>query len=275
MFSSQGPSLPELAVQALSSVESGYDLLAPKFDHTPFRTPDGVLNVTADALRLLRPVRPGIGRVLRYRRGDAGSSHPCARDRSWASTSALACSRRRAVRTPAPSGYGPTSGPCPSPGPSTWRSVSERSGTSCPPSAPRCSPACGQRAAAWRGVRLPGRRAAARHLRLVLDTARVRPGHAGPQCGMASPVRHVLPHLPAARGPPRPDSIRIHRGDSPLDGSRPARTGSRGIGLSSRAEPARPDRCQRDRGANARYAVADAGVGQRELTSHTIALIRA
>ncbi|MGO9081297.1 MAG: hypothetical protein ACLQDY_20030, partial [Streptosporangiaceae bacterium] len=31
----------ELAMQALSSVEGGYDLLAPKFDHTPFRTPDG------------------------------------------------------------------------------------------------------------------------------------------------------------------------------------------------------------------------------------------
>jgi ubiquinone/menaquinone biosynthesis C-methylase UbiE len=43
----------ELAVQALSSVEGGYDLLAPKFDHTPFRTPDGVLDATADALRPL------------------------------------------------------------------------------------------------------------------------------------------------------------------------------------------------------------------------------
>jgi hypothetical protein len=29
-------------MQALSSVEGGYDRLAPKFDHTPFRTPDGV-----------------------------------------------------------------------------------------------------------------------------------------------------------------------------------------------------------------------------------------
>ena len=32
MFSPRGPSLRELAVQALSSVEGGYDLLAPKFD---------------------------------------------------------------------------------------------------------------------------------------------------------------------------------------------------------------------------------------------------
>jgi hypothetical protein len=40
---------------------------------------------------------------------------------------------------------------------------------------------------------------------------------------VASPVRHVLPHLPAARGPQRPDSIRVHRDDSPPDGCGPAR----------------------------------------------------
>ncbi|MFE5890046.1 class I SAM-dependent methyltransferase [Streptomyces sp. NPDC002285] len=50
MFSPEGPSLRELAVQALSSVERGYDLLAPKFDHTPFRTPDSVLRAVASAL---------------------------------------------------------------------------------------------------------------------------------------------------------------------------------------------------------------------------------
>jgi SAM-dependent methyltransferase len=60
MFSPQGPSLRELAVQALSSVEGGYDLLAPKFDHTPFRTPDGVLDATADALRPLGPFGRGL-----------------------------------------------------------------------------------------------------------------------------------------------------------------------------------------------------------------------
>jgi len=37
----------ELAVQALSSVEGGYDLLAPKFDRTPLHTPDRVLAATA------------------------------------------------------------------------------------------------------------------------------------------------------------------------------------------------------------------------------------
>lgn len=50
MFSPHGPTLRELSVQALSSVERGYDLLAPKFDHTPFRTPDGVVEATAEAL---------------------------------------------------------------------------------------------------------------------------------------------------------------------------------------------------------------------------------
>lgn len=43
MFHPEGPTLCELAVQALSSTEHGYDLIAPKFDFTPFRTPDEVL----------------------------------------------------------------------------------------------------------------------------------------------------------------------------------------------------------------------------------------
>ncbi|WP_242902828.1 class I SAM-dependent methyltransferase [Actinomadura terrae] len=60
MFSSQGPSLRELAVQSLSSVERGYDLLAPKFDHTPFRTPDAILDATTDALRPFGPFGRGL-----------------------------------------------------------------------------------------------------------------------------------------------------------------------------------------------------------------------
>src|SRR5689334_25320283 len=60
MFSPEGPSWGELARQALSSVEGGYDLLAPKFDHTPFRTPDRVLDATAAALRPLGPFGRGL-----------------------------------------------------------------------------------------------------------------------------------------------------------------------------------------------------------------------
>jgi ubiquinone/menaquinone biosynthesis C-methylase UbiE len=60
VFSPEGPSLRELARQALSSVEGGYDLLAPKFDHTPFRTSDGVLDATAAALRPLGPFGRGL-----------------------------------------------------------------------------------------------------------------------------------------------------------------------------------------------------------------------
>jgi len=60
VFSPYGPSVRELAVQALSSVEGGYDLLAPKFDYTPFRTSDGVLDATAGALRRLGPFGRGL-----------------------------------------------------------------------------------------------------------------------------------------------------------------------------------------------------------------------
>ena len=43
MFHPKGPRLGELIHQGLQSVERGYDLLAPKFDYTPFRTPEDVL----------------------------------------------------------------------------------------------------------------------------------------------------------------------------------------------------------------------------------------
>ncbi|WP_433306348.1 class I SAM-dependent methyltransferase [Actinoplanes sp. CA-030573] len=60
MFSPRGPSLGELAVQALSSVERGYDLLAPKFDHTPFRTPEAILDATVEALAGQGPFDAGL-----------------------------------------------------------------------------------------------------------------------------------------------------------------------------------------------------------------------
>lgn len=55
MFHPQGPTFWELAEQALSSTERGYDLLAPKFDYTPFRTPDFVLRPAIAHLATLGP----------------------------------------------------------------------------------------------------------------------------------------------------------------------------------------------------------------------------
>ncbi|MFI8323983.1 class I SAM-dependent methyltransferase [Streptomyces sp. NPDC085529] len=60
MFTPQGPTLRELTRQALSSVEHGYDLLAPKFEATPFRTPDRILTAVAGALEELGPFESGL-----------------------------------------------------------------------------------------------------------------------------------------------------------------------------------------------------------------------
>ena len=48
MFHPKGPTFFELVQQGLSSVERGYDLLAPKFEYTPFRTPDLVLKTAME-----------------------------------------------------------------------------------------------------------------------------------------------------------------------------------------------------------------------------------
>ena len=56
MFHPRGPTFWELAEQALSSTERGYDLLAPKFDYTPFRTPDFVLEPAIRRVASLGPI---------------------------------------------------------------------------------------------------------------------------------------------------------------------------------------------------------------------------
>ncbi|WP_069174033.1 class I SAM-dependent methyltransferase [Streptomyces griseus] len=60
MSTPQGPTFRELAVQALSSTMRGYDLLAPKFDRSPYRTPDRVLEAVARAVRPLGPFDRGL-----------------------------------------------------------------------------------------------------------------------------------------------------------------------------------------------------------------------
>ncbi len=55
MFHPEGPTFFELARQALSSTQRGYDLLSDKFDRTPFRTPRHVLKAVAGVLKPLAP----------------------------------------------------------------------------------------------------------------------------------------------------------------------------------------------------------------------------
>lgn len=50
MYHPKGPTFLELVQQALSSTPKGYDLLASKFDFTPFRTPDELLDRVAPHL---------------------------------------------------------------------------------------------------------------------------------------------------------------------------------------------------------------------------------
>jgi ubiquinone/menaquinone biosynthesis C-methylase UbiE len=60
MFHPKGPTFWELAVQALSSTQRGYDLLAPKFDYTPFRTPQPLLDAVGVHLQALGPFDAGL-----------------------------------------------------------------------------------------------------------------------------------------------------------------------------------------------------------------------
>ncbi|MCA9120148.1 MAG: class I SAM-dependent methyltransferase [Planctomycetaceae bacterium] len=60
MFHPQGPTFCELAHQALSSTERGYDLLAPKFDYTPFRTPDSLLEFVAPRIGMPKSIDAGL-----------------------------------------------------------------------------------------------------------------------------------------------------------------------------------------------------------------------
>src|SRR5262245_44200335 len=60
MFHPRGPSFWELAEQALSSTVRGYGLLAPKFDYTPFRTPEFVLAPAIEALANQGPIKAAL-----------------------------------------------------------------------------------------------------------------------------------------------------------------------------------------------------------------------
>jgi ubiquinone/menaquinone biosynthesis C-methylase UbiE len=74
VFHPEGPTLLELARQALASTERGYDLLASKFERTPFRTPEPVVEAMAEAIGGPRSIGSaldvccGTGAVLRHLR---------------------------------------------------------------------------------------------------------------------------------------------------------------------------------------------------------------
>lgn len=74
MFHPQGPSFWELVTQALSATERGYDLLAPKFEYTPYRTPDAILAPSMARLRQTGPIETaldiccGTGAAMRHLR---------------------------------------------------------------------------------------------------------------------------------------------------------------------------------------------------------------
>ncbi|QLJ01944.1 class I SAM-dependent methyltransferase [Streptomyces sp. NEAU-sy36] len=103
MFGPEGPTLRELAVQALSSVEHGYDLLAPKFDRTPFRTPDSVLDAVAGALAPLGPFADGLDLCCGTGAGTAVLTGLCRRTVTGVdfSTGMLDVARRAATGRPA------------------------------------------------------------------------------------------------------------------------------------------------------------------------------
>jgi SAM-dependent methyltransferase len=60
MFHPRGPTFLELVRQGLSSTQRGYDLLAPKFDYTPFRTPDAIVRVVGERLARRGPFADGL-----------------------------------------------------------------------------------------------------------------------------------------------------------------------------------------------------------------------
>ncbi len=50
MFEKDGPTFIELMRQVLASTRDGYDMIAPKFDHTPFRTPEKILDAMDEVI---------------------------------------------------------------------------------------------------------------------------------------------------------------------------------------------------------------------------------
>jgi SAM-dependent methyltransferase len=103
VFTPGGPTFIELMRQALSSTDRGYDLLAPTFDLTPFRTPDALLDAarprldlccgTGAGVRMLRPLCRdlvvGIDRSAGMLAQAAEANHPPGAQVQWVRGDAL------------------------------------------------------------------------------------------------------------------------------------------------------------------------------------------
>jgi ubiquinone/menaquinone biosynthesis C-methylase UbiE len=119
MFHPRGPTFVELCRQALSSTERGYDLLAPKFDYTPFRTPDWALSAmlphlegrsferavdlccgTAAALSLIRPYVRELAVGIDLSRGMLAKAAEHLRESDWPDAPPTALLRGDARITP-------------------------------------------------------------------------------------------------------------------------------------------------------------------------------
>jgi ubiquinone/menaquinone biosynthesis C-methylase UbiE len=99
MFHPGGPTFFELARQALSSTERGYDLLAAKFDLTPFRTADPLI---ASAVAILGEVDNALDICCGTGAGILGLRARCRRQLVGVDFSAgmLAEARRRTANAP-------------------------------------------------------------------------------------------------------------------------------------------------------------------------------
>jgi SAM-dependent methyltransferase len=99
VFHFTGPTFFELAREVLSSTERGYDLLAPKFDLTRFRTPDPLIE---NAIAILGKVDDALDVCCGTGAGIRGLRARCRRHVVGVDFSArmLAEARRRTVETP-------------------------------------------------------------------------------------------------------------------------------------------------------------------------------
>ena len=206
MFSREGPTLRELAVQALSPSSAATTCSRQVRPHA-VPHPGPVLNAAARAARL-RPVRQRPRPVLRHRRRDRVLRPLCREACHRGRLQRRACWPKRArprMRRGARRSLGARRRPRAAlrrrlrPGVSFGAFGHFLPARAAPPFAQVHA-----RAAARRALRLPVLAPPPVASPRLLGAARLRRGDAGAQRAVAAAVRHVLPGLPARRGAARP-----------------------------------------------------------------------